>query len=258
MIPFFILKRITSKPLYRYSFSLLVVLLFVLLTGGGPSVMRAFLMLMTFSVGKILTKQTSIYNVIYFTALILVIIDYQVLFQIGFQLSFMAVIGIISFQKRISEIINIKNKILDYVWQLNTVSIAAQLGTIGFSLFYFNAFALSFPLSGIIVIPLAPLILILGFSSVILFPINRFVAELLAGLNNGIVSFQNKVLTWLSQIDWLYLEKLRLDQLELLLYYIFFFWSVYTKKNQIHQKLIVGLIFMLIFSVTEFFKLTGS
>ena len=258
MIPFFLLKQITAKPIYRYSFSLLVVFLFVLLTGGGPSVMRAFFMLMTFSIGKMLTKQTSIYNVIYLTALILVIIDYQVLFQIGFQLSFMAVFGIISFQKRISEIINIKNKILDYVWQLNTVSIAAQLGTIGFSLFYFNAFALSFPLSGIIVIPLAPLILILGFSSVILFPINSFVAELLAGLNNGIVSFQNKVLTCLSQIDWLYLEKLRLDQLELLLYYIFFFWSVYTKKNQIHQKLIVGVIFMLIFSVTEFFKLTSS
>ncbi len=257
MIPFFLLNQITTKPLYRYSFSLLVVFLFVLLTGGGPSVMRAFFMLMTFSIGKMLTKQTSIYNVLYFAALILVIIDYQVLFQIGFQLSFMAVFGIISFQKRISDIMNIKNKILEYAWKLNTVSIAAQLGTIGFSLFYFNAFPLSFPLSGIIVIPLAPLILILGFSSVALFPINLYVAEFLAGLNNGIISFQNKVLTWLSQIDWLYLDKLQLDQQELLLYYIFFFWTVYTQKNQVFQKLIVGLIFMLIFSIIEFFKLTG-
>lgn len=255
MIPFFLVKQITSKPLYRYSFSLLIVYLFVLLTGGGSSVIRAFFMLMVFSIGKVLSKQSSIYNVLYLTALILVIIDYQVLFQIGFQLSFMAVFGIIYFQKRISYILDIKNKILDYVWKLNTVSIAAQLGTLGFSLFYFNAFALSFPLSGIVVIPLAPLILILGFSSIALFPINRFVAELLAGLNNGVISFQNKVLTKISRIDCLYLEHLLLDQLELYLYYTFFFWFAYTKQSQVLFKLIVGIVFMLIFSIREFLKL---
>ena len=258
MIPFFLLKQITSKPIYHYSCSLLLVFLFVLLTGGGSSVRRAFFMLMMFSTGKLFSKQTSIYNVLYFTALILVLVDYQVLFQIGFQLSFLAVFGIISFQKRISNTFTIKNKVLDYIWKLNTVSIAAQLGTIGFSLFYFNTFALSFPISSIVVIPLAPLILMLGFSSIALFPINLFTADLLASLNNGIISFQNKILDWLSQIDWLYLENLQLDKLELLLYYIFFFWTIYTKKNQVLLKLLVGLIFMLIFSVTEFFHLFSS
>lgn len=251
LIPFTILTRLTSNPVFIYSASILVVFAFTLISGASPSVLRAFCMLTLFSIGKVLKKPTATFNILYLSALFLLIIDPRLIFQIGFQLSFMAVFGILSFNKLILSYTNIKNKILNYLWQINVVSISAQLGTIGISLYYFNAFAISFPLSGIIVIPLAPVIITLGLLSIVCFPLNNLLAIQIANLNTEIINLQNYLLEAISEVEWLYMKDLQIDLLDVVFYYFFFFWFALDKKKRVFLKLLIGMVFMLIFSINE-------
>lgn len=255
MVPFIICSRLTNNRFIIYTCCILVVLAFTILVGAGPSVTRAFFMLTLYSIGKILYKSTSVLNILFLTALTLTVFNPYAIYQIGFQLSFLAVFGIIRYNEKITKSLKIKNRVISYFWQLNAVSISAQLGTTGLSLFYFKAFALSFPLSSMIVIPLAPLILILGFGSVLISPISNQLAGTLAMLNNHLVLFQNRVLAEISNMEWLYLENLRINFLEVIMYYTFLFWLARSFKQHLWIKLFVGLLFMIIISVNENYQL---
>jgi competence protein ComEC len=135
---------------------------FALLTGGAPSVLRAGTMFSFVAIGKALDRAANIYNTLAASAFVLLLLDPELLFQVGFQLSYLAVIGIVFFQPRIYGLLFFQARLLDYAWQLTSVGIAAQLMTLPISLFYFHQFPTYFWLSGLIVIPAATLILGLG------------------------------------------------------------------------------------------------
>ena len=84
------------------------------------------------------------------------------LYDIGFQLSYCAVLSILIFHKKIYKLIPLKNKILDNIWSLTSVSIAAQLGTFPISLYYFHQFPTYFLLSNYIAIPCSTLLIYLS------------------------------------------------------------------------------------------------
>ena len=250
-VPFFLIRLFTNNRFIVYSGSMLVIILFTILTGVGPSVARASCMLGLFSIGKICRKNMNVLNILFTTAMILSIIRPSIIYQIGFQLSFFAVFGIINYQHHLKLIWRPKFKLTDYIWQLNVVSIAAQIGTLGLSLYHFAAFSLLFPLSGLIVIPLAPIILIVGMSSVGLYPINTSIAELLANFNTRIISFQNHLLTEISQLDGLYLRELHVGLLDVIMYYSFIICFAFSHKKLSWLKIILALLFMICFSVSE-------
>ena len=250
-VPFFLIRLLTTNRFIVYSGSMLVIILFTILTGAGPSVARASCMLGLFSIGKICRKNMNVSNILFITAMILSIVRPSIIYQIGFQLSFFAVFGIINYQHHLKSIWKPRFKLTEYLWQLNVISIAAQIGTIGLSLYHFAAFSLLFPLSGPIIIPLAPIILIVGMSSVGLYPVNTSIAELLANLNSRIISFQNHLLTEISQLEGLYLKELHVGIIEVIMYYSFiiFFAISYKKLNWL--KILLALLFMICFSISE-------
>ncbi len=94
------------------------------------------------------------------------------LFNVGFQLSFVAVLSIVVFHPIIYNIINFKNRILDYTWSLMAVSAAAQILTLPISLFNFGQFPLVFLLTNLFAIPLSTIVLYLSIATVALSPIN--------------------------------------------------------------------------------------
>lgn len=132
---------------------------FALLTGAAPSVLRASTMFSFLAVGLALQRTTNVYNTLSASALVLLASNPNLLLHVGFQLSYLAVLGIVYFQPRIYSLWHIENRIGDYLWQLSAVSLAAQLGTLPISLYYFHQFPLYFVLSGLIVVPAAGLIL---------------------------------------------------------------------------------------------------
>lgn len=135
---------------------------YALLTGFSPSVIRATVMFSLLVAGLETDKASNIYNILAASALVLLLFEPYFLFSVGFQLSYAAVFGIVYFQPRIAIWWQPSSKIVDYFWQLTTVSIAATLGTLPFTLYYFHQFPIWFWLSSAIVIPAAFLILSLG------------------------------------------------------------------------------------------------
>ncbi|NJO90405.1 MAG: ComEC/Rec2 family competence protein, partial [Chloroflexia bacterium] len=173
MIFSFFWKR--KKLLVLKSIIILVFLwLFALITGLAPSVTRSALMFSFFILSKNSGKRPSSYNSLAAAAFIILLFNPNALFHVGFQLSFLAVISILLFQQKLYRTIDIKNKYLDYFWQLTTVSLAAQIGTTPISIFYFHQFPIYALLTNIIVIPAAAIIL----NAVILLLIANFYAPL--------------------------------------------------------------------------------
>jgi competence protein ComEC len=153
------------KPAWRYWSGLKVgvVILsiwsFALLTGASPSVLRAASMFSFLAIGLELKRPVNIYNTLAVSAFLLLCVNPMLLFEIGFQLSYLAVLGIVYFQPKVYRCWFIQNRLGDYLWKLVSVSIAAQLTTLPISLYYFHQFPVYFLLSGLVVVPAAALIL---------------------------------------------------------------------------------------------------
>lgn len=168
--------------------------LFALLTGGAPSVMRASVLFSFLLIGSGLGRKGNIYNSLAASAFCLLWIDPNWAFDIGFQLSYTAVAGIVFFQPRIHKLLVVPKGLPDYAWRLMAVSLAAQLGTLPVSLYYFHQFPMYFWLSGLVVVPAAPIILGGGLILILLELLNPGWGFLPAWLLNQLTPWINKSL----------------------------------------------------------------
>lgn len=153
--------------LYTYAF----------ITGLSPSVLRACTMFSLIIIASNINRRTNIYNTLATSAFLLLLINPNNLFETGFQLSYIAVYGIVFLQPRLAGLWPIKNKVGLFFWNLTTVSIAAQIVTFPLSAYYFNQFPTYFLFSNLVVIPAAMLLIPLGLC---LLPFSQI--PLLAGL----------------------------------------------------------------------------
>lgn len=129
--------------------------LYALFTGLSPSVSRASLMFSLMSLGKLQKNSPGSLNAVFASMFILLVINPYNLVNIGFQLSYSAVIGIIILQPRLYAIFEVKNKFLDWIWSLTTVSVAAQLTTMPLCFYYFHQFSNYFLLTNYVMIPIS-------------------------------------------------------------------------------------------------------
>jgi len=163
---FYMLLRWLSLHVFRLKRwgSLSVVLsalwLYALVTGLPPSVSRACTMFSLIAISKELKRDALIYNTMSAAAFVLLWLKPTFLAETGFQLSFAAVIGIVYLQPKLYKLLYFRRKWLDWLWQLSSVSLAAQFFTFPLSVYYFNQFPNYFLLSNFVVIPIAaPLLL---------------------------------------------------------------------------------------------------
>lgn len=150
---------------------ILLIWCYALLTGMSPSVMRSATMFTIIALAQIKSRSPSIFNAIAFSALLLLLFDPLLVFSVGFQLSYCALLGILLIQPLIVKLWMPPWKVLDYCWQITSVGIAAQLATFPLSAMYFGIFPTYFMLSNLVAIPGAFLIMSVGvpymlFSSV--------------------------------------------------------------------------------------------
>lgn len=159
--------------------------LFSLLAGGQPSVLRAALMFTCIVIAENFGRKNNIYNTLSASAFILLCINPYWLWDVGFQLSYAAVLSIVIFFRPIYNWFCFKNKIVDFLWKLNAVTFAAQILTLPISIFHFHQFPVYFFLTNFIAVPLSSIIL---FGEIFLCAISFIPA---------IALFTGKVLTWL-------------------------------------------------------------
>jgi len=184
-----------KRSLFVAKHLIVIVLLwaFAFLTGLSPAVVRSALMFSLMAFGYVVLRKPQIYNTIFFSAFIMLLYDPNYLFDVGFQLSYLAVISIVYFEPKFKKLLTVKFKPLKWLWELTCVSAAAQLGTAALGVFYFHRFANFFWLSNMVVVPLSGFIMyaamaLLVFSSVpVVGPIVAFILKwLLISMNEGI------------------------------------------------------------------------
>ncbi len=161
------------------------------LTGGTASVCRSVSMFSLVSLAGLLSRRSSVVNTIFLSALILLAANPERIYDTGFQLSYLAVLGIVLLQPRLSRIVTFRSRILNRIRDLVMVSLAAQLFTFPLSLHLFHQFPVAFILTNLAVVPLASVLVTLFiitapfFLAGILTEQISFLLRLPAGLMNA-------------------------------------------------------------------------
>lgn len=159
-----LLQPLQKRKKLRWLRPLLIITglwLFSLLAGAQPSVLRSALMFTCIVLGEGFTKRTSIFNTLSLSAFILLCINPYWLWDVGFQLSYAAVLSIIIFMRPIYNWFYFRNKAIDFLWKLNAVTLAAQILTVPISIYHFHQFPNYFLLTNFVAVPLSSLVLIL-------------------------------------------------------------------------------------------------
>ena len=161
------------KPLWEDKFrrwllnisTIVLIWAYAFLTGLSPSVMRSALMLTFWALSSLLEQQTSRWNPLLAAAVVILIVNPLALWSVSFQLSFAAVAGIMLFGSSMQQAVVSKGRVWQSVSRLLIVSLAAQLGTMPLTLHYFGQTSNYFALTNLIVVPMAGILLSLGFST---------------------------------------------------------------------------------------------
>ena len=134
--------------------------IFSLLAGAQPSILRSAVMFTCLAAGDCLSRKNSMLNSLAFSAFLLLCINPFWLWDAGFQLSYAAVLSIVLFMRCVYNWIYLKNRMLDMLWKLNAVTIAAQILTVPICLYHFHQFPNYFLFTNIVAVPLSSFILI--------------------------------------------------------------------------------------------------
>ncbi|MCL2414188.1 MAG: competence protein ComEC family protein [Bacteroidales bacterium] len=178
---------------------------YALITGFAPSALRSAIMFTFITIGKCVERQTSVYNSLATSAIVQLTYDPMMLYALGFQFSYLAVLGIVMTNNMFSKLWTPKNKVSKYVWECITVSIAAQLSTTPLSIFYFNQFPNYFILANIIASPLSVLIIPLGMAILVSAQISAFLAGIFGKILNYTIWVLNQsvsIIEWLPLSVW--------------------------------------------------------
>lgn len=202
----------------RIVISLLFLWLYTYITGLSPSVVRASTMLTLAAFSTILHKHSSIYNTLFASAFLMLLYNPNYLYDISFQLSYLALLSILLFQNRIYRIAEFRS-IPDKIWTLLSVSLAAQIGTLPLTLYCFQQFSNYFWFSGLIVVPLSGVIIYLTLA-LIIFGWVPYLSDLLATLVDWTLIGMNKSITWMSKLPYSTVINIDFTEIDLTFLYL--------------------------------------
>lgn len=192
---------------------------FAFVTGLSPSVVRSVIMCSLVAVASLQPEKTLPINILASTAFLMLVYNPLWLFDVGFQLSFVAVLSILLLQPRLYSLLQVNNRLLRYVWGLLTVSVAAQVGTAPLVIYYFSRFSTHFLLTNLWVIPMVTLVLYLAVVMLLLTPL-PVVQQWLAGVIDALLDAQNAGLRWIEQLPASSIDRLCTNVWEILLFYL--------------------------------------
>jgi competence protein ComEC len=244
------LKSIKKVKFLFLIFALCGIWFYAILTGLTPSVLRAAVMFSFVLIGSEMQRDTSIYQSLMISAIILLLMDPNVLFQLGFLLSYFAVIGIVFFHPKLYALLFFKNKFADKIWQVTCVSIAAQLATFPLGIYCFQQFPNYFLLANLIVIPISFLVLIVGIVALILNVVPLissalfyFLGWLIYLLNNGVRAVES--------LPFAVFDSIVIRWYDAILLYLFIIFMSYSILHKSKFALHVSLLFLTSFFISD-------
>lgn len=208
---------------------------YAFITGLSPSVLRAVTLFSIIAIGNSMNRRSSMVNMLAVSALLLLIYNPYLLMQVGFQLSYIAVLGIIFIYPQIRKLWMPSSRVTIFFWDVTSISIAAQLATFPLSILYFHRFPPYFLVSNMMVIPAATLIVCVGIAFFSVSWISTTLAALLGTFLAIIIKTVNVVLAFIyhlpgSDLNNIYLSVAQTWVLYFLIGFLFLF-IVYKNKE---------------------------
>ena len=250
----FILKPIPNTR--RGSLLKLIIILlslssFAIIAGLAPSVVRSVTMFSFVAIGSHLRRSVNIYHTLLVSILLILLVEPSFLFDVGFQLSYVAVFFIIWLQPLLTTLWNPKTKFSKYAWDILTVSFAAQIGTLPLSIYYFHQFPGLFFITNLIIIPMLSVIMALGVVVMILAAFN-IVPIFLTQILEWSIYYLNKIINTIASFEQFIIHDIPLRFYLLLSSYLLLFTLIIWFKKPNFNKLVLVLISILIFQLSYF------
>lgn len=238
----FILSPIPNTPRGRFlklMVSLLSLATFGVLAGLAPSVLRSVTMFAFVAIGNYWYKNSNIYHTVIVSALLILLCQPYLIFDVGFQLSYAALFFIVWLQPLLVSVFLVKNKVALFFWNILTVSFAAQIGTLPLSLYYFHQFPGLFFVTNLFILPLLSVIMILGVIVMIIAIFSKVPMLLLSPLDWGI-QVMNTIIHWVASVEQMVFENISFSIGLLIGFYLliisFFVW---VQNPKFHNSLAV-------------------
>ena len=264
MILNFLLKPMDYYRRLRFLKSLLLigaVWFYAALTGLAPSVQRSATMFTFMTVGGLLRRNANIFHSLFASMFFLLLFNPLLIFEIGFEMSYLAVFGIVIFQPRFAALLSPKTRVGRYVWELVCVSVAAQLATFPLSVFYFGQFPNYFLLSNLSVMSLSFVVIVTG---VVLLAVSWWpaVANGVGWLLTHEIRLMNGIISFINTLPYSVTDHLSFTLVQTLLIYgiIILVFLFLVKKIKILKYCFLSLIIVLlsIFSFTKIQRLSKN
>lgn len=213
---FFLNERKKWQRIAKQFILLLLIWFYALLAGLAPSILRATIMLSFVIIGDAIGKKGVLLNSLAASAFILLCINPANLFDIGFQLSYVAVIGIVVLQSPISRMFYSKYKIVNKIWEITSVTIAAQIATVPFTIYYFHQFPLYFWLSNLFMTPISSVVIIGGMVMLLVFFI-PYINNVVAFLVSKMIFLMNCGVSWIESLPYSIVKGLYINEVQFVL-----------------------------------------
>lgn len=228
------LKRIKKLLWLRLLLIVASLWLFSLLAGAGPSVLRSALMFSLIAIGESTSRKTNIFNTLAFSAFVLLCVNPFWLWDVGFQLSYAAVLSIVLFFQPVYNLFAFQNKGVIFLWKLTSVTIAAQVLTLPISIYHFHQMPLLFLVTNFVAVPLSSFILMgeILLCALSLLPV---AASLIGFVLHEAIHFMNNYIEGLDSLTFSVWNGLSLSVVQtiLLLSFSFFvcFWLLEKQRR---------------------------
>ena len=212
-----------------------------ILAGLSASVVRSVTMFSFVAIGIHLRRTVNIFHTLLVSMFLILLWKPSFLFDVGFQLSYLALFFILWLQPLLSNIWHPKNKIVQYIWDIVTVSTAAQIGAMPLSIYYFHQFPGLFFITNIIVLPLLGVIMIIGLIAIIIacFGIVPFV---IAKPLEFLIEFLNSIIHWVATFEDFIIKNISFNKEMLIASYLVIIFCVLWFKKKEFNTLILTLI----------------
>lgn len=219
---------------------------FSILAGMSPSVIRSVVMFSFLAVGLYLKRTVNIYHTILISLFLILVFKPSFLYDIGFQLSYVALFFIVWLQPIFLSVWNPKQKLIQYVWETITISFAAQIGTVPISLYYFHQFPGLFFITNVLILFLVGIIMIVGLILLIVTIVlsNPF---FLTQLIEWLIQLLNTIIHKVASLEDFVIKDIAFNQLLLATLYLSIFCIVLYFKNKNYKSLTFAIITILLF-----------
>lgn len=252
------------KPIFPAKFrkipivlSLLFIWSFTIFIDYGSSVVRSCLMITAYYSFVLLQRKPDLLHAMAIAGFAILIFDTHQVFDVGFQLSFVAVFGIFWLNEPIlKNLPRPKNKIQDFLFNVISVSLAAQIATLPLVIFYFHQYSFLSIVANVIIVPFSEIIIIFSLLMTVLFAF-KIEFSWLSFIYEKLVDFLLKSIHFFADQDWFFIKNIPLNWVELIILFvvIFLLRGLFLHQSKTMLRFLgIALLFFMVRIIVDFYQ----